>query len=51
MKSYVWKVIKGTRFVGYVTANSEWEALKNGTNQYGSGIWVERVWENPLVLA
>lgn len=49
MKEYVWKVVKGTRFVGYVTAISEWEALRDGTNRYGSNIWVERMWESSAV--
>jgi hypothetical protein len=41
---YTWRVVKDCRFVGYVVAFSEIEALSRAEKQYGKRIWIERVY-------
>lgn len=40
---YTWRVVQNNRFVGYVMALSEWDALKKAGEKYGKNIWVERM--------
>jgi hypothetical protein len=38
-----WRVFQHNRFVGYVVAMSEIDALRKAKEKYGEYIWVERV--------
>jgi hypothetical protein len=43
MIEYTWRVVKNNRFVGYVLAFSETEAIRKANDKFGSNIWVERL--------
>lgn len=40
---YSWRVVKNNRFVGYVVAMSEADALRKAAEKFGKLVWVERV--------
>ena len=40
---YSWRVVQNNRFVGYVVAMSEMDALRKATEKFGKFVWVERV--------
>jgi hypothetical protein len=40
---YSWRVIKNNRFVGYVIAMSETDAMRKAYQKFGKFIWVERM--------
>jgi hypothetical protein len=48
---YTWQVWKNNRFVGYVLACGEWEALAKAKDKYGDNLYVERTWLENNVLA
>lgn len=43
---YTWAVWKNNRLVGYVTAASEWDAIRSAHTKYGNGLYVERCLEH-----
>jgi hypothetical protein len=40
---YSWRVFQHNRFVGYVVALSETDAVRKANDKYGYYIWIERV--------
>lgn len=40
---YSWRVVKNNRFVGYVVAMSETDALRKAFEKFGSLVWVEKI--------
>lgn len=40
---YSWRVVKNNRFVGYVVAMSEADALRKAAEKFGKLVWVERM--------
>lgn len=47
--NYVWAVWSYNRLVGYVSAPSEWGALRLAKERFGSYTFVERSWlGNPI---
>jgi hypothetical protein len=40
---YSWRVFQHNRFVGYVVAMSETDAVRKANEKYGYYIWIERV--------
>lgn len=40
---YSWRVFQHNRFVGYVVALSETDAMRKAQDKYGRYIWIERV--------
>jgi hypothetical protein len=40
---YSWRVFQHNRFVGYVVAMSETDAVRKANDKYGYYIWIERV--------
>lgn len=40
---YTWRVVQNNRFVGYIVALSEWDAVRKANAKYGNNIWVERM--------
>lgn len=40
---YSWRVVQNNRFVGYVVAMSEADALRKANEKFGKLVWVERV--------
>jgi len=40
---YSWRVVQNNRFVGYVVALSETDALRKAAEKFGSNLWVERL--------
>lgn len=40
---YSWRVVKNNRFVGYVVAMSEADAMRKAFEKFGRMVWVERV--------
>jgi hypothetical protein len=47
---YTWQVWQNNRFVGYVLACSEYEALVKAKDKYGDNLYVERTWLEKNVL-
>lgn len=43
INEYVWRVWKYNKFAGYVTAYSEWHALKLAKEKFGDYILVEMI--------
>lgn len=43
ISTYTWRVYQNNRFVGYVLAYGELEALSRAENRYGKYIRIERV--------
>ena len=43
MSEYLWRVMKGNRFAGYVLAMSTLDALRKAREYYGENVWVERI--------
>ncbi len=43
---YTWAVWKNNRLVGYVTAASEWDAIRSANTKYGTRLYVERCLEH-----
>jgi len=44
---YSWRVFQHNRFVGYVMAMSELDALRKAKEKFGSYLWVERIVDCP----
>jgi hypothetical protein len=40
---YSWRVVKNNRFVGYVVAMSETDAMRKAFDKFGSLVWVQRI--------
>ena len=40
---YTWRVFSNNRFAGYVTALSEFDAVRKAQDKFGKNIWIERV--------
>jgi len=40
---FSWRVFQNNRFVGYVVAMGELDALRKANDKFGSYIWVERI--------
>lgn len=40
---YSWRVMQNNRFVGYVVAMSETDALRKAIAKFGKLVWVERM--------
>jgi len=40
---YSWRVFSNNRFAGYVTALSEFDAMRKAQDKFGKNIWIERV--------
>ena len=40
---YSWRVFCNNRFAGYVTAMSEFDAMRKAQDKYGKYVWIERV--------
>lgn len=40
---YGWRVVKNNKFIGYVVALSEWDAVRKAEMKFGKNIFVERV--------
>ena len=40
---YSWRVFQNNRFVGYVVALSEYDALRKAQDKYGYYIWIEKM--------
>lgn len=40
---YAWRVFANNRFAGYVTAMSEFDAIRKAQEKFGYNIWIERV--------
>ena len=40
---YSWRVFANNRFAGYVTALSEFDAMRKAKDKFGKNIWIERV--------
>jgi|DEB3_MinimDraft_2_1074329.scaffolds.fasta_scaffold00194_20 hypothetical protein len=51
MVEYTWQVWKDNRFVGYVLAFGQWEALAKAKEKYGENLYVERSWLEKNILA
>jgi hypothetical protein len=45
MSEYTWRVMKNSRFAGYVLAASQWDAQRKAEEYYGKNVWVERAVE------
>lgn len=43
MIQYTWRVVQNNRFVGYVVAISEYDAIRKATKKFGERLWVERI--------
>lgn len=41
--TYSWRVFSNNRFAGYVTALSEFDAMRKAKDKFGNNIWIERV--------
>ena len=41
--AYSWRVFSNNRFAGYVTALSEFDAIRKAQDKFGKNIWIERV--------
>jgi hypothetical protein len=41
--AYSWRVFQYNRFVGYVVAMSENDAMRRAQDKYGQYIWMERM--------
>jgi hypothetical protein len=40
---YSWRVFQNNRFVGYIVALSETDAMRKAQDKYGRYIWIERM--------
>lgn len=40
---YTWRIFSNNKFIGYVVAMSEFDAMKKAQNKYGKNIWIEKV--------
>jgi hypothetical protein len=40
---YSWRVFSNNRFAGYVTAMSEFDAMRKAQDKFGKNIWIERI--------
>jgi hypothetical protein len=49
MEKYNWIVWKNNRIAGYVSAYSEWDAIRFARMKFGCETWVERTVESGTV--
>lgn len=46
---YIWRVWKDSRFAGYVSSPSQFEAYIRAIDQFGKNVWVEKTVEYRVV--
>lgn len=40
---YSWRVFANNRFAGYVTAMSQFDAMRKAQEKFGKNVWIERI--------